>query len=190
MLPGNLASTPLNWFALTVHPKHEQLAECGLKYHGFEAYLPIHRVRRQWSDRRKDLDQVLFPGYVFCRFDPSQKLHVLQSPSVRSVVSLGRDPLPVDESEIAAVRALISTGRPIDVCPYIRVGRRVRVSHGPLEALRGVILRVKDSWRVVVSVEALGCSVAIEVDADQVSPEKFAPERALAERMVDGRYQA
>jgi len=184
MLPGNLASETPNWFALTVHPKHEQLAERGLKNHGFEAYLPVHRVRRQWSDRRKDLDMVLFPGYVFCRFDPTQKLRVLQSPAVRSIVSTGREPLPVDDAEISSVRALISTGRPIDVCPYIRVGQRVRVSHGPFESLRGLIVRVKDSWRVVVSVEALGCSVAVEVDADHVFPEK-----ALPERMADGRYQ-
>lgn len=186
MLPGPLPS----WFALTVHPKHEQLAERGLKNHGFEAYVPVHRVRRQWSDRRKNLDMVLFPGYVFCRFDPAQKLRVLQSPAVRSIVSSGREPLPVDESEISAVRAMISTGRPIDVCPYIRIGQQVRVSQGPLASLRGVILRVKDSWRVVVSVEALGCSVAVEVDADQVLPDRILPQPVLPERMADGRYQA
>ena len=181
MLPG----TPPPWFALTVHPKHEQLAERGLKNHGFEAYLPVQRVRRQWSDRRKDLNMILFPGYVFCRFDPAHKLRVLQSPAVRSIVSNGREPLPVDETEISSVRALIASGRPVDVCPYMRVGQLVRIRSGPLESVRGVIVRVKDCWRVVVSVEALGCSVAVEVDADQV-----APEAVSRERMADGGYQA
>ena len=176
------------WFALTVHPKHEQLAERGLKNHGFEAYLPVHRLRRQWSDRRKDLDMVLFPGYVFCRFDPAHKLRVLQSPAVRSIVSSGREPLPVDEAEISSVRAVIASGRPVDLCPYMRVGQGVRVRSGPFEAVRGVIARVKDSWRVVVSVEALGCSVAVEVDADQVTPEPVLRD-LLRERMADGRYQ-
>lgn len=160
-----------HWFALTIHPKHENLAERGLRHQGFEAYLPVHRVRRQWSDRAKELAMVLFPGYLFCRFDATDKLRVLTSPGVRSIVSVGRDPLPVDDSEIESIQALLGSGRPVDVCPYIRIGQHVRIAQGPFESIRGVIARVKDTWRVVVSVEALGCSVAVELDADQLRPE-------------------
>ena len=159
------------WFAVTVRPKHEQTAERGLQSQGLEAYLPLQRVRHRWSDRLKDLNQVLFPGYVFCRFQPSDKLRVLTSPGVRSIVSTGRDPQPVDESEISAVRALVESGRPLAAWPFIRVGQKVQISHGPLASLRGVIVRAGDSWRVVVSVEALGCSVSVEVDADMIKPE-------------------
>jgi transcription antitermination factor NusG len=166
-------STPANltWFAVTVRPKHEHMAERGLQNQGLEAYLPVQRVRRRWSDRLKDLDLVLFPGYVFCRFQPSDKLRVLTSPGVRSIVSTGREPQPVDESEIRSVRALVESGRPLAAWPFIRVGQKVRISHGPLASLRGVIVRAGDSWRVVVSVEALGCSVAVEVEADMIQPE-------------------
>lgn len=161
----------LPWFALTVRPNHEHTAARALLNRGFEAYLPIYRVRRRWSDRIKELNSVLFPGYVFCRFLEPDRMRVLNSPGIRSIVGAGKDPSPVDEAEISAIRKLLSTGRPIAPWPYIRVGQNVIVSHGPLAFLRGVVVRAKDSWRVVISVDALGCSLSIEVDSGAVAAE-------------------
>lgn len=160
-----------SWFALTARPKHEHTAERGLRNQGFEAYLPVHRVRRRWSDRTKEMDSVLFPGYVFCRFAQSDKMRVLNSPGVRSIVGSRREPEPVDDVEISAVRALIASGRAIQPWPYLRAGQKVVIEQGPLASLRGVVVRAKDSWRVVVSVDALGCSVAVEVDSGMVAPD-------------------
>src|SRR5262249_31662338 len=160
-----------SWFALTVRPNHERTVERSLVYQGFEAYLPTQRVRRRWSDRTKEMDAVLFPGYVFCRFLLADRLRVLNSPGVRSIAGLGRDPAPVDEAEISAVRALISSGHPIMPWPYFRIGQSVLIDHGPLASLRGVVVRTTSSWRVVVSVDALTCSIAIEVDSDMIVPD-------------------
>ncbi len=162
---------PESWFALTVQPNHERSAERGLLHRGLEAYLPTHRVRRQWSDRQKEMDVVLFPGYVFCRFEKPDWMRVLGAPGVRSVVGVGKTPAAVDDSEISAVKVLVASGRPILPWPYLRIGQNVRIDHGALKYLRGVVVRVKDSCRVVVSVEALGCSLAVEVDADALSPD-------------------
>jgi transcription antitermination factor NusG len=159
------------WFALTVGPSHERRAERSLINQGFEAYLPVYRLRRQWSDRVKNLETVLFPGYVFCRFAYGDRLRVLNSPGVRSIVTAGRDPAPVDEEEISAVRSLLASGRPLLPWPYLRIGQHVVIREGQFASLRGVIIRAKDSFRVVVSVEALSCSVAIEVDAGLVAPD-------------------
>ena len=183
-------SPPNPWFALTVHPKHEQSAERGLRHQGFEVYLPVCRSRRRWSDRTKMLDMVLFPGYIFCRFAAQDKLRVMTSTSVRGVVRSGRDPVPVDDAEIASIRSLIASGRPVDVCPYLSIGQHVRISHGPFESVRGVILRSDEHWRVVVSVEALGCSVSVEVDANQVSPDKKPAQSQHQERIIHGNLQA
>jgi transcription antitermination factor NusG len=164
-------NTLTNWFALTVQPNHERAAERGLLNRGLETYVPVHRVKRQWSDRQKEMDAVLFPGYMFCRFPKTEMMRVLGAPSVRSVVGVGRSPAPVDDSEISAVKALVSSGRPILPWPFLRIGQHVMIDRGPLTYLRGVVLRVKDSCRVVVSVEALGCSLSVEVDADGLSPD-------------------
>lgn len=186
-----LVHTSDSWYAVTVHPKHEQLAERALRAHGFDTYVPVHRARRQWSDRVKTLDTVLFPGYVFARFDRRlDKLRVMTSASVRGIVCVGRDPVAVDDSELSAVRALIASGKPIDVCPYLRVGQHVRITEGPFTSVRGKILRAGDNWRVVVSIEALGCSVSVEVDADQVTPEKKPPQSMPLEKITHGHIQA
>jgi transcription antitermination factor NusG len=184
------SQNPNLWFALTVHPKHEHLAARGLSAQGFEVYLPLHRARRRWSDRTKTLDMALFPGYLFCRFAVHDKLRVMTSPSVRGIVRNGRDPIPVDDTEITSIRKLISSGRPIDVCPFLRVGQHVRISDGPFESVRGVILRADDNWRVVVSVEALGCSISVEVEASQILPERKHPLAIRTERTTHGHLQA
>jgi transcription antitermination factor NusG len=177
------------WFAVKTHPKHESLAERGLRNQDFETYVPMHRVRRQWSDRTKMIEAPLFPGYVFCRFEAQDKLRVLTSPAVRGVVSFGRDPLPVENSEIDSIRTLISTGKPIDICPYLRAGEYVCIQSGPFASVRGFILRVQDNWRVVVAIEALGCSVSVEVDAAHVLPERKSP-HPPKEKFSHGRLQA
>ena len=157
------------WFALTVRPNHEHTATRGLGNQGFETYLPVYRARKRWSDRVRETDAVLFPGYVFCRFELRERVRVLQSPGVRSIVGSGKQPAPVEEDEICAVRAVLSSGRAIAPWPYVRIGQKVIIEHGPLAPLRGVILRTKGAWRVVVSVEALGSSVSVEVDSDMLS---------------------
>jgi transcription antitermination factor NusG len=92
-------------------------------------------------------------------------------------VSLGRNPAQVDEAEISAVRTLVSSGRPIVPWPYIHIGQKVVIAQGPLASLRGIVVRAKDSWRLVVSVEALSCSISVEVDFDGIIPEEFFHDR-------------
>lgn len=151
-----------NWFAITVRPNHERTTERALSARGLDAYLPLYRTRKTWSDRIKSADAPLFPGYVFCRFSYAERMQVLTAPGVRTIL----ESAPVDESEISNIRALVASGRPILPWPYLRIGERVVVSQGPLASLRGIIVRIKNSWRVVVSVEALSCSVAVELDAE------------------------
>ena len=163
-----------SWFAIRVRPKHEKAAAINLGRQGFEEYVPLHRVRRRWSDRVKELDAVLFPGYIFCRFPRHDRLRVLNSPSVESIVGFGKTDIPVDDAEIQAVRTLVASGRPLAPWPFLRIGQNVAIENGPLAGVRGVVLREQDSWRVVVSVEALDRSIAVEVDRDMLHPESSA----------------
>lgn len=155
-----------NWFALRVRPKHEKTVATNLSRLGFDEYVPLHQVRRSWSDRVKVLDAPLFPGYIFCRFTYSERLRVLNSPGVESIVGFGKTDVPVDDSEIAAVRTLVASGKPLAHLPFLRVGQRVLIERGPLAGIRGVVLRDESAWRVVVSVEALDRSIAVEVDRE------------------------
>jgi transcription antitermination factor NusG len=154
------------WFALKVRHQHEQAAATVLGLKQLEAFAPTLRQRRRWSDRTKVLVTPLFPSYVFCRFENEKRLSVLNTPGVLSIVGFGNSPAPVPDEEIAAVRTAIASGMTIEPWPYLRAGERVEVTHGPLKSLKGVLVQSKNDWRVVVSVDLLMRSLAVEVDRD------------------------
>ena len=158
------------WFALTVKPRHEKAAELHLERKGIEAYLPLYQARRRWSDRFKQVELCLFPGYIFCRFGYERRLDVLNVPAVKTIVGFGEQAVPVPDAEIDAIRSILASGRPVLPWTYLKAGQRVRITEGSLENLEGILVREKDAWRVVVSVELLQRSVAVEIDRDIVRP--------------------
>ena len=112
----------------------------------------------------------LFDGYVFCSFGFDDRLQILGSPGVRSMVSFGQGPHPVPEHEIRAILAIASSRLPVSPWPYLRIGQKVKVMKGCLTDVVGTLVREKDVYRVVVSVEMLERSIAVEVDRDVIAP--------------------
>jgi len=168
----------LRWFAVTVHHQHEKALARHLADLGLETFLPLYRTRRIWSDRVKELELPLFPRYVFVRFAFRNRTEVLRTPGVRTIVGRGKETAYVTEPEIAALKAMVSSGLPVEPWPYLRIGDWVRITYGPLRGLEGVLVRQKDSWRVVVSVHLLQRSVAAEVDRFVITPAKRIPGKA------------
>ena len=158
------------WYALVVRPNHEKAVDERLRGRGLAALCPSYQVRRRWSDRAKIVDLPLFRGYVFCHFSYGERIAALSTPGVRSVVSFGPAPEPIPEEEIEALQSIHRSGVPAQPWPYLRAGRRVRIVSGCLEGLEGRLLREKDLLRVVVSVDMLMRSVAVEVDRETVLP--------------------
>lgn len=169
---------PPNWFAVSTRPRHERVVAQGLTTLGLETFLPLYRSRRRWSDRTKELELPLFAGYVFARFGVLERVPILRTPGVRSIVSLGKFPTPIPDHEIQALQQMVASGVPVEPWPYLRVGQRVRLERGPLEGLEGILVQVKRGWRVVVSVNLLQRSVAAEVDREWVWPLKTAAHAA------------
>ena len=167
----------MKWFALVVRPQHEKAVAEQLQAKELEQYVPLYRSRRRWSDRVKAIDLPLFPRYVFCRFGFEQRLSVLSTPSVLTIVSFGGKPAPVNESELGAVRALVGSGLPVSPWPFLRAGQRVRIVRGAMTGVEGILVREKTSCRVVVNVELLSCGAAVEIDRDFVEPAGPAPSR-------------
>jgi transcription antitermination factor NusG len=168
-MSGRLHDSPACWFALTVRPQHEKTVASALENKDLEGFLPLYRAKRRWSDRVKELELPLFPGYVFCRFCFEDRMAVLTIPSVTSVVSFGNQPAEVHEAEITGIKTMISSGLPVRPWPFLKVGQTVRIDQGPLAGLTGLLVREKDAWRVVLSVEILRRSVAVEIDREMLS---------------------
>jgi transcription antitermination factor NusG len=145
------------------------LASVGLEHKGLEPFLPVYRSRRRWSDRTVEIDQPLFPGYVFCRFDAQKRLPVMTSPGVVSIVGFANQPAPIPDQEIEAVRTVLNSGLAAEPHPFLREGQRVRVTHGSLKDLEGILIKKKADWRLVVSITMLQRSVSVELDGDCVT---------------------
>lgn len=164
-----LSSAP--WYAIQVAHRAEAVVATALRNKGYPEFLPLYRSRRVWSDRIVELDLPLFPGYVFCRFHPhDRRVPIVTTPGVRRIVSFGGAPIPVDEAEIAAVQAILASGLPAAPCPYLAAGRRVRIRHGALQGVEGIVVESKTRHRFVVSVHLLQRSVSVEIDSAWLAP--------------------
>jgi len=153
------------WYALQVRAGMEKIASASLRGKGYEDFLPLYRVERRWSDRVKEVEVPLFPGYLFCRFDPLDRLvPVLTTPGVSRIVSAGRTPIPIAEQEIKDVHRIIQSGLAAEPWPFLNAGCHIAIERGPLAGLDGVLTREADGHRLVVSVSLLQRSVAVQVD--------------------------
>ena len=166
----NAAHTIYPWYAIRVRSKFERAVSTALSGKGYSEYLPLYQSRRRWSDRGKDLDLPLFPGYLFCRFDVQARLPILTTPGVISIVGTGRIPVAISDLDIDAIQTVIRSGLHLQPWPQLVVGSRVLIEEGPLKGLEGVAVDVKKKYRLFVSVPLLQRSVSVEIDRDWVRP--------------------
>jgi transcription antitermination factor NusG len=158
------------WFALQVKTRWESSTATLLTGKGYDSFLPTFKAKRRWSGRLKEVSAPLFPGYVFCHFDAQKRLPVLVTPGVLAVVGTGRVPLPLEDSEIAAIQTFVSAGLHLEPWPYLEVGQRVRIEDSALSGLEGILIDFRGNQRIVVSVSLLRRSVAVEIDRSWVRP--------------------
>ena len=157
------------WFAIMARTGREKSATLLLENAGYECLLPVSKYTRHWSDRIKEVEVPLFPGYLFCRMDPQNRLPVLMTPGVIQIVGVGKSPIPVEEEEIAAIQRVVKNGLSTMPWPYLQVGRVARIEEGPLRGMTGIIVRIKSGMKLVLSVSLLQRSVAVELDGSWVS---------------------
>jgi transcription antitermination factor NusG len=160
-----------DWFAVYTRHQHEKSVAASLSRNGLEVFLPLYDVARQWKDRTKHLSLPLFPCYVFFRGGLERRTKILSTPGVQSIVTMAGLPAAIQKSEIDAVRRAVGSYLRIEPHPFLNCGDRVRVKAGPLEGIEGILIRIKNSFRLVLSAELLGKSIAVEVDDSSVEPE-------------------
>ena len=158
------------WYALKVRPRFERVAVAHLRSRGYDPFLPTYISKRRWSDRIKSLELPLFPGYLFCQIDLKSRLPVLTAPGVNYIVGVGRAPEPVPEQEIASIRTIVSSGLYYEPFPYLNAGQLVRVEQGALVGLVGRVVEVKNTSRLIISINLLMRSVSAEIDRSWVHP--------------------
>src|SRR5271163_2604288 len=157
-----------NWFAAYTNSHHEKRVAWQFGERQIKSFLPLYAARRRWRNRcEMNLELPLFPNYVFVRIHPRERVLVLEVPGVLSLVGFGRNLAPLPDFEIEALRCGLGQ-RKIEPHPYLVIGERVRIKAGSLMGMEGVLVRKKNNLRVVLALEVIMQSVAIEVDADDV----------------------
>jgi transcription antitermination factor NusG len=160
-----------NWFAVYTASRHEKRVAQHLTQREIEYYLPLYRSARKWSDGSKvTLELPLFPGYLFVHIKRSDRVRVLNVPGALAVVGgSGREPVPLPEGTIDALRAGLQL-RAAEPYPLLTVGQRARIRSGALAGMEGVVVRKKNGFRVVLTLEHIMQSIAVEVAADDLEP--------------------
>ena len=158
------------WYALRTRSRHEKVVREQLANQGIEPLLPTIKRLSQWKDRKKEIEVPLFSGYCFVRFASEQKLPVLKTIGVVDIVGSGRNAEPIPDEEIAAIKSLMASVLPYDSHPYLHEGMHVEVVRGPLQGVRGILLRKEKRHRLVLGVRLIQQAAAVEIDVNNVLP--------------------
>jgi len=158
------------WYAAYICANHEKRVAKQLEERAVEHFLPLYRSVRRWNDRRVHIDVPLFPGYVFARLALRNRLRVLQIPSVVRLVGFNGAPTPLGDGEVESLRRALAQGVRAEPHPFLTVGRRVRITAGPLAGYEGILVRRKGNLRVVLSVDLIQRSILTDVDAEDFQP--------------------
>ncbi len=158
------------WYALHVRSRHEKSVAEYLRLNTTEFFLPTYRSTRLWKNGcRMELDLPLFPGYLFVRILLAERLNVLRCGGVVGIVGFADRPSPLEDSEIASLKAglLQCAAEPY---PHFVIGDRIRVRSGPFAGMEGVLVRKKNDFRVVLSIDVIAKSIAVELDLCNLEP--------------------
>ena len=156
------------WYAAYTASRHEKTVAEHLQQREVECFLPLYETVRRWNNGRHRVQLPLFPSYVFVRMGVRDKLRVLQVPGLVQLVTFQGVPAALPEAEIASLRTALTAGVLAQPYRYLNVGSKVEICRGPLQGLRGVLLRHQGQFRIVLSVEMIMRSIVVEIDASDV----------------------
>src|SRR6266481_4812736 len=152
------------WHVLYIRHQHEKPVARILSSKGHEVFLALHTAAHRWQDRTKLLSLPLFPCYVFIRGGMDSQLQVLSTPGVFTIVGWAGHPATIPDGQIEGIRQKVESSFQIEPYPYLRSGDRVRIRSGTLQGLEGILVRKKNLIKLIISLEMLGRSVAVEID--------------------------
>jgi len=161
------------WYCLHTRSRHEEVVFQRLEEKKISSFLPKLEVWSRRKDRRKKIQKALFPGYVFVHevMDPYHRLEILKTPGVVKILGNERGPVAVPDIQIESIQKILGGKSAVSPFPYLKEGQIVRVVEGPLKGCEGFLLKIKEGReKLVISVDLLQRSVAVEIDGASVEP--------------------
>jgi transcription antitermination factor NusG len=158
------------WYAGYTAARHEKRVAEHFAQRGVEHFLPLYETIHRWNNGRHRVQLPLFPGYIFVRIALQERLRVLEVPGFVRLVGFNSLPVPLPEADINRMKEALNKGVLAEPYPYLTVGTRVEIRNGPLQGMTGILLRRQNKCRVVISVDLIMRSMAVEVEASDVVP--------------------
>jgi transcription termination/antitermination protein NusG len=168
------------WYSLYTRARFEQIIARLLVEKGYESFVPMCKTRRSQDNSIKIRELPLFPSYVFFKMVQPNVPLVITTPGVIRIVGTGKVPLPIEDNEIAALQIIMRSVANRHPWPFVQTGCTVQIESGPLCGLRGVVCRIRNTDRLIVSVTLLRRSVAVQIDRDAVRIVSAGPLAAAA----------
>lgn len=165
-----ISQETMPWWALYTRHQREKMVAETLTSKRFEVFLPLYASVRRWTDRQKTLFLPIFPGYVFVRGGLDRRLEIVMTPGVQTILFFGEQVAAIPDTEIHNIRRMVEGPYPVEPHPYLKCGEKVRITRGSLKGIEGVLVRKKNLYRMVLSLDLLHQSVAVEIDASDVEP--------------------
>jgi len=162
------------WLALVVRSRHEKSVKAILDSKGYRTSVPLVRcIHRRRSGSAWDSQKPLIAGYVFAAYDRDNPFRIVTTPGVVQIVGFGGAPGTIPDAEIEALERIAGSGLPVAGCGYTRIGEAVELIDGPLKGIQGMVLRQAKVTRLVVGIELLQRSVAVEIDGAWAAPLRY-----------------
>lgn len=160
------------WYAIHTRSQHEKSVSAQLQDQGITTFLPLVTEVHRWSDRRKLVRLPLFSCYTFLHmpFVPEIWAKVLRVGGVLSFVGVRGQGVPIPEKQIESIRTLLGINAPYTLCPFLKVGQHVRVRGGVLDGIEGILVSRNGDRTLVISVEPIQRSLAVQIGDYQVEP--------------------
>lgn len=156
------------WYAVYTWPRHEKKVAQHFEERSINYFLPLQTTLHKWNKKNATVLLPLFPGYVFVESSRRNRHHPLMVPGVVRFVGTANAPAEIPTSEMEFLQDAVRMKRYMEPHPYLAPGNRVRITSGPMSGVTGVIQRTATGCRIVISVDMIMRSVAVEVDADSL----------------------
>ena len=158
------------WYAVQTRSRHEKIVANQLEGQDVTTFLPLVTQVHRWSDRRKVVQVPLFPGYTFVRVVPSgeQYVRVLRVSGVTSFVGVRGNGIPIPDKQIADIQILLANNATCYICPFLKVGQRVRIRGGCLDGVEGLLVARNGDRNLLISVEPIQRTIAISIEGYDV----------------------
>jgi transcription elongation factor/antiterminator RfaH len=154
----------MSWYAIYTRPRHEKKVNVQLTDKDVETFLPLITRKRQWKDRKKNVEMPLFSSYLFVNFEYKYRFDILETDGVVKIVNFNGVPAVVPDWQIDSLRQMLTFPKTIELENYIRPGEIVEVTEGPMRGMRGTVVNRKNSNRLVLTIDGIMQSVSVEVD--------------------------